>query len=189
MKKIIPLVSARRFFHTGSPISCRRQIRRRPARLGDRLCPLPEAKRSNFSSDKQPRLIPHRRSAPYRGPRRGPADDDRETLLGSQDRRRSQQVADEPATEGGVQLSRCREGRCLHQVVTRCRKLTNKPVLAACQRVGVCSTPMIAVNILLRAAATHALECGFPASSDGGMLPKPGSFWSATIASVRRKRA
>jgi hypothetical protein len=31
-----------------------RQMRRCPARLGDRFCPLPKANRSNISSDKQP---------------------------------------------------------------------------------------------------------------------------------------
>ena len=29
-------------------------MRRRPAHLGDRLCPLPEASRSSFSFDQQP---------------------------------------------------------------------------------------------------------------------------------------
>ena len=61
--------SASRRFRRWSlhPRSCRRQIRRHPVRFDDRLCPLPEANRSNFSSDKQPALT---RSRPKQVQRR-----------------------------------------------------------------------------------------------------------------------
>ena len=53
---ITPSASRRSVRLTQHPITRHCGIRRGPAHLGDRLRPLPEADRSNFSSDKQPSL-------------------------------------------------------------------------------------------------------------------------------------